>query len=46
MLIKHGDEQPIMKVIKTAEDLEQEKDLARKAKADIDSPTKTAKESN
>ena len=45
MLIKHGDDQPIMKVIKTAEDLDTEKELARKAKEDMAEHAKT-KEAN
>jgi hypothetical protein len=46
MLIKHGDDQPILKVIKTAEDLDTEKELAKRSKADMDEQTKTAKEAN
>lgn len=46
MLIKHGDAQPIMTVIKTAEDLEYEKEIAKKAKEDTDRQIKTSKENN
>jgi hypothetical protein len=44
MLIKHGDAQPIMTVVKTSEDLEYEKELAKKAKQDLDIQIKTTKE--
>lgn len=44
MFVKHGNDEEckIMTVVKTAEDLEREKELAKKAKADVDAQMKTA----